>query len=214
MQISVVENVLKLNDEVAQLNRLRLQEFAVQCINLMGSPGCGKTAILERTLQVMRDVRNVGVLTGDLTTTRDAERIAAHCDHVHQINTGNGCHLDANQVRQGMKLLPLIDLDLLIIENVGNLICPVGFDLGQTVKIGVFSVPEGDDKPSKHPRIVLEADLLLLNKTDLTSEWRLRDEDLQGENRPGCRVIQTSAKTGAGVGDAFAVIVEKLVETP
>jgi hydrogenase nickel incorporation protein HypB len=166
-RIPVVENVLKHNDEFAQINREALREAGVRCLNIMGSPGCGKTALLERTLGALRGEMRIGILTGDLTTTRDAERLAALCGHVGQINTGKGCHLDANQVRQGMRTMPLDELDLLIIENVGNLICPVGFDLGQDAKVGMFSVPEGDDKPAKHPYIVLESALLILNKTDL-----------------------------------------------
>ena len=167
MEIPVVENILKHNDQFAAMNRVALREAGVCCLNLMGSPGCGKTTLLERTLEALAGELAVGVLTGDLTTTRDAERLAVNCRHVSQINTGKGCHLDANQVRRGMAGLPLAELDLLVIENVGNLICPVGFDLGQDVKVGMFSVPEGDDKPAKHPYLVLEAGLLLLNKIDL-----------------------------------------------
>jgi len=102
-----------------------------------------------------------------MQTARDAERLARHCEHVSQINTGKSCHLDANQVRQGMGTMPLDDLDLLIVENVGNLICPVGFDIGQDAKVGMFSVTEGEDKAAKHPYLVLEASMLLLNKIDL-----------------------------------------------
>ncbi len=167
MEIKVVENVLKLNDEVAQLNRATLQGHHVACIDLIGAPGCGKTALLERTLRSLTQEMTIGVLAGDLATTRDAERLVDCTPHVAQINTGKGCHLDANQVRQGMSNLELESLDLLIIENVGNLICPVGFDLGQTVKVGMFSTTEGDDKPAKHPYVVLASDLIILNKLDL-----------------------------------------------
>ncbi|MHC4349982.1 MAG: hydrogenase nickel incorporation protein HypB [Planctomycetota bacterium] len=174
MKVQVVENVLKLNDEIAQINRRALAEAGVFCVNLMGSPGCGKTTLLENTLAALGAEYRIAVLAGDLTTTRDAERLAAHCPHVSQINTGNGCHLDANQVRQGMGGLPIADVDLLFIENVGNLICPVGFDLGQNVKVGIFSATDGDDKPAKHPGLVLEADLLVLNKQDLCRWSRSR----------------------------------------
>lgn len=167
MKVPVVENVLKLNDEVARGNRQTLQDAGLFALNLIGAPGCGKTALLEATLQRLRDEFRVGVLVGDLTTSRDGERLAQWTEHVVQINTGRGCHLDANQVRQGMAQLDLAQLDLLIIENVGNLICPVGFDLGQDVKVGLFSVTEGDDKAAKHPYLVREASLLLLNKLDL-----------------------------------------------
>ncbi len=167
MQVTIIENVLKLNDEVAQLNRAQLKEAGVFCINIIGSPGSGKTALLEATLQRLNRKYRVAVAVGDLATDRDGQRLGKHCGRVVQINTGKGCHLDANQVRQALPHLGIHDLDLLVIENVGNLICPVGFDLGQDVKIGLFSVSEGDDKPAKHPYLVKEASLLLLNKTDL-----------------------------------------------
>ncbi|MCC6581770.1 MAG: hydrogenase nickel incorporation protein HypB [Phycisphaeraceae bacterium] len=167
MKVRVVENVLKLNDEVASMNRLTLRQAGVFTLDLIGAPGCGKTALLERTLRELHGKLHMAVLVGDLTTTRDADRMVQWCDQVVQINTGKGCHLDANQIRQAMAQIDLAGLDVLIIENVGNLICPVGFDLGQDVKVGMFSVSEGDDKPAKHPYLVHEASVLLLNKTDL-----------------------------------------------
>lgn len=167
MQFKVVENVLKLNDEVASLNRDALAEAGVACMDLIGSPGSGKTTLLEKTFDRLGGELRIGVITGDIATTRDAERLAEHCEQVTQINTGGSCHLDANQVRQGMANLDLSALDLLVVENVGNLICPVGFDLGQHLKVGMFSVSEGDDKPAKHPYLVHAASLVLLNKMDL-----------------------------------------------
>jgi hydrogenase nickel incorporation protein HypB len=167
MDIPVVENVLKLNDEVAALNREALHRHGVVTIDLMGSVGCGKTALLEATLRRLGDKLRIAVIAGDLTTTRDAQRLGALCPRVVQINTGRSCHLDANQVRQALARLDLSGLDLLVIENVGNLICPVGFDLGQDFKVAMFAVSEGDDKPAKHPYMVTEATALVLNKTDL-----------------------------------------------
>jgi hydrogenase nickel incorporation protein HypB len=167
MDIPVVENVLKLNDEVAALNRQQLRERHILTLDLMGSAGCGKTALLEATLRRLGDKLHIAVIAGDLTTTRDAQRLAALCPRVVQINTGRSCHLDANQVRQALARLDLNALDLLVIENVGNLICPVGFDLGQDFKVAMFAVSEGDDKPAKHPYMVTEAAALVLNKTDL-----------------------------------------------
>ncbi|MHC4101563.1 MAG: hydrogenase nickel incorporation protein HypB, partial [Planctomycetota bacterium] len=141
------------------------------------------------------------------TTTRDAERLAAHCPHVSQINTGNGCHLDANQVRQGMGGLPIADVDLLFIENVGNLICPVGFDLGQNVKVGIFSATDGDDKPAKHPGLVLEADLLVLNKQDLLPhvpfDMKVFRRDLAAI-RDDVPLVEVSALSGEGIDDWLA----------
>jgi len=202
MEIKVIENVLKLNDEVAHINRTRLTEAGVKCLDLIGSPGSGKTALLERTLESLKDELKIGVLVGDMTTTRDAKRLIKHCPQVIQINVGKSCHLDANQVRQGMDQLDIDNLDLLIIENVGNLICPVGFDLGQNIKVGQFSVPEGDDKPAKHPYLVLEADLLLLNKTDLLPHVPFSldafREDVHSV-REGVPLIELSAVTGAGL---------------
>ncbi len=167
MQVSVVENVLKVNDELAALNRQTLCQARVFTVDLIGAPGCGKTALLEATLCELKGQLRVGVMVGDLTTQRDADRMARWCDQVVQINTGKGCHLEANHVHQALSRLDIKNLDLLFIENVGNLICPVGFDLGQDKKVGMFSVAEGDDKPAKHPYIVCESSVVLLNKTDL-----------------------------------------------
>ena len=167
MKISVVENVLKLNDEVAAMNRETLGAAGVFAIDLIGAPGAGKTATIEATMRKLGDSLKVAVCVGDLTTQRDADRMAKYCDQVVQINTGKGCHLDANQVKQAINQIDLEKVDLLIIENVGNLICPVGFDLGQDVKVGIFGVSEGDDKAAKHPYLVQAASVILLNKKDL-----------------------------------------------
>ncbi len=167
MHISVVENVLKLNDELAADNRKSLHDHRIFTVNLIGAPGCGKTSLLEATARMLRGKIRLAIIVGDLTTQRDADRMAKYCDDVVQVNTGKGCHLEANHIRNAMANMSLNNIDMLIIENVGNLICPVGFDLGQDIKIGMFSAAEGDDKPAKHPYIVKEAGLLLLNKIDL-----------------------------------------------
>jgi hydrogenase nickel incorporation protein HypB len=179
MNIHVVESVLKLNDDVAGHNREVLRDAGVFTLDLIGGPGCGKTLLVERTLAALGRTMNVGVIVGDLTTARDAERIAAWCPQVVQINTGKGCHLEAHQVRQALGRMDLASLDLLIIENVGNLVCPVGFDLGQDAKVGMFATTEGPDKPAKYPQLVCAADIILLNKMDLMpylsfdlAQWR------------------------------------------
>ncbi len=194
-EIKIVQNVLRHNDEIAEMNRRRLRDAGVFCIDLIGSPGCGKTSLLEATLRRLHGRINIGIVAGDLATDRDALRIQACGAKVVQINTGKGCHLDANQVRHALDEIDLDGLDLLIIENVGNLICPVGFDLGQDAKVGMFSVCGGDDKAAKHPHLVRAADLLLLNKIDLMKYVRFHPvtfrEDVERLN-PDVDVIELS----------------------
>ncbi len=194
-KVQLVENVLRLNDEIAALNRAQFRQAGVFVIDLIGAPGCGKTSVLEATLRRLGNCLKFGVLAGDLATSRDGERLARWCDQVVQINTGNGCHLDANQVRQAIGRLRLEDLDVLVIENVGNLICPVSFDLGQAVKVGMFSVTDGDDKAAKHPGLVHAAALLLLSKMDLLAHVKFDlvrfRQDVQSLN-PGATLLEIS----------------------
>lgn len=166
-EVSIVENVLRVNDELAGMIRQTIDSAGIFCVNLIGAPGCGKTALLEKTLRDLSGEMKLAVMVGDLTTARDANRMSPWCDQVVQINTGKGCHLEANHVHQALARMDLAKVKILFIENVGNLICPVGFDLGQDVKVGMFSVTEGDDKPAKHPYIVAESGAMILNKIDL-----------------------------------------------
>jgi len=202
MRVQVIENVLKLNDEIAGLNRERLRRAGVFSIDLIGAPGCGKTALLEATLQRLQPDLRVGVIVGDLTTQRDADRMAKFCDQVVQINTGKGCHLEAQHVRQALGRIELSRLDILFIENVGNLICPVGFDLGQDVKVGMFSICGGDDKAAKHPYIVAEASLLLLTKMDPLPHCPFDLPQFRNDIRrlnPSVQLVETSITTGQGI---------------
>lgn len=200
-EVTVIENVLRVNDELAKLIRKTLQEKRIFTVNLIGAPGCGKTALLERTLQELAGKKRLAVMVGDLATTRDAQRMNQWCDQVVQINTGKGCHLEANHVLQAMSRIDLSRVDILFIENVGNLICPVGFDLGQDVKVGMFSVTEGDDKPAKHPYIVAESAALILNKIDLLPYVPFRmnvfNEDIQRLNSKA-PMFQLSVTRGDG----------------
>ena len=202
MRVQVVQNVLKLNDEIAALNRDRLRQAGVFAVDLLGGPGCGKTALIEATLRRLAPPLRVGVIVGDLTTQRDADRMARFTDNVVQVNTGKGCHLEAHHVKEAMARIDIASLDLLFIENVGNLICPVGFDLGQHVKVGMFCTADGDDKAAKHPYIVQESELLLLNKIDLLPHvpfnLQLFRDDISRLN-PGVRLLEISAFTGAGL---------------
>lgn len=200
-QISIVENVMKLNDEVAAMNREAFDRAGVFVVDVLGAPGCGKTALIERTIQLLVPGTRAGVVVGDLATHRDADRLAHFTDQVVQVNTGKTCHLEANHVRRAVRDIDLPRLDLLFIENVGNLICPVGFDLGQHVKVGMFSVTEGDDKAAKHPYIVCEPALLILNKLDLLPHVPF-DLDLFRADvrhlRPDAHLLELSARTGQG----------------
>src|SRR5512133_318737 len=146
-EVTIVENVLRVNDELAAMIRRDLSTRRIFTVNLIGAPGCGKTALLERTLKELSGELRLAVMVGDLATARDAQRMAAFCDQVVQINTGKGCHLEANHVHQALSRIELTRVDILFIENVGNLICPVGFDLGQEVKRGTFSATEADHQP-------------------------------------------------------------------
>lgn len=203
--IPVLEALLEQNDKTAAHNRSHFDQYGVLALNLMSSPGAGKTALLEATIEALKDKYNIAVLVGDLATDNDARRISAHGVQTIQISTGSACHLDAHLVHNTLHSLPLDGLDLLFIENVGNLVCPASFDLGQHHNITLLSTTEGDDKPAKYPVMFRQSDLMLITKTDLLpylddfkperAECYLRD---LANPAP---VIQLSAKTGDGMGD-------------
>jgi len=202
MMIRVVESVLKENDAIAGLNRARLNESGVLALNLTSAPGSGKTALLERTLEELGTEHRCAVIVGDLQTTRDAERLARCGAETVQINTGRGCHLTAAQVREGLSGLPLKEFAYLFIENVGNMVCPAGFDLGEHARVAMLSTPEGSDKVAKYPTLFQPADLIVLNKIDLVSilgydEQFMRDDLLRINT--AAPVLRVSAKTGEGV---------------
>jgi hydrogenase nickel incorporation protein HypB len=163
----VVQDLLAANDRTAAHNREHFEQRGVFAINLMSSPGAGKTALLEATIVALAGRYRIAVIEGDLETDNDAARIRAHGVPALQITTGTACHLDANLVHEALHQLPLAGIDLLFIENVGNLVCPAGFDLGQHRNVTLLSVTEGDDKPAKYPVIFRASDLVILSKTDL-----------------------------------------------
>jgi hydrogenase nickel incorporation protein HypB len=165
--VEVLQNLLAENDQVAHHNRAHFDEHHVLAINLMSSPGAGKTALLEATILALKSRYRIAVIEGDLETDNDARRIRAQGVPAVQITTGTACHLDAAAVHRALHELPLDGLDLLFIENVGNLVCPASFDLGQHLNVTLLSVTEGDDKPAKYPVIFRASDLVLLSKTDL-----------------------------------------------
>jgi hydrogenase nickel incorporation protein HypB len=206
MKISVVKQVLEANDRIAEQNRRLFEEKQIFVINLMSGPGAGKTTLLEKTIETLGDQYRFGVIEGDIQSTRDAERIAAKGVPAVQINTGGACHLDANMVREALDQLDLTALEVLVVENVGNLVCPAEFKVGEDDKVMLLSVPEGDDKPLKYPLIFHESALLLINKIDLLpyvdcSVQKIREESLR--INPHLEVIEISCKTGDGLNDWF-----------
>jgi hydrogenase nickel incorporation protein HypB len=204
----VLENVLDANDTLARVNRDMFDSAETYTINMMSSPGAGKTALLERTLERLRSQLRLGVLEGDVQTTLDADRLARFHIPLVQVNTdpgfGGECHLDANMVRSGLGELPLEDIDILIIENVGNLVCPAEFRVGEDVRVMVYSITEGEEKPLKYPLMFRSADLVLVNKVDLLEHLDFDLEQFLGNLdavNPGVKTVLTSARTGQGVDE-------------
>jgi len=202
----VLEGVLDANDALAQANRERFDAAGTYVINMMSSPGAGKTALLERTFEQLRDQLRLGVLEGDVQTTLDADRLARFHVPLVQVNTDSGfggeCHLDANMVRSGLAEMPLEEIDTLVIENVGNLVCPAEFKVGEDARVMVYSVTEGEEKPLKYPLMFRSADLVLVNKVDLLEHLDFDLELFLGNLdavNPGVGRILTSARTGRGV---------------
>lgn len=201
-KIAVETDILAKNNCLAAENRRFFNEKGVFVLNLVSSPGSGKTTILEHTLRDLSGKRRSAVIEGDQQTDNDARRIAATGVPVKQINTGAGCHLDAHMVGHALEELPISDLDILFIENVGNLVCPAAFDLGEHHKVVVLSVTEGEDKPLKYPQMFHAADVMLLNKIDLLPYLDFDvDKCLAMARRvsPGIKIFQLSAKTGEGM---------------
>lgn len=205
-QIKVVKNVLSANDEIAAQNQLLLGAHGVLTLNIMASPGAGKTSVIMNTIQKLHGRLRCGVIEGDVASSVDSEKVATLGVPVVQINTGGGCHLDARQVQDALEGFPLDQIDLLMIENVGNLICPTAFLLGENLRIAIASVPEGDDKPVKYPELFHQAQAVVLNKMDLLPyidfDLAVFRQRISGLN-PNSRMFEVSCKTGAGL-DSWA----------
>jgi hydrogenase nickel incorporation protein HypB len=201
-RVPLERKVLSENDRIAGDLRTRFQENGVLCLNLISSPGSGKTSLLERTLESLPREERVAVLTGDIQTDNDAARLRRFGFPVKQITTGGTCHLDARMIERHLAEWSLADLDLLLIENVGNLVCPASYDLGEAAKIVVLSVTEGEDKPLKYPSIFFKSELLILNKVDLLPYMPF-DINAAVENarrvHPGMDVLKVSCLTGNGL---------------
>jgi hydrogenase nickel incorporation protein HypB len=209
-RIEVREKVMARNDELAADVRATLRDHGVPALNLVSSPGSGKTLLLERTLEVLAPEVRIAVIAGDVQTQNDAERIAAHTDRLVQaVVTGGACHMDARQILTALEEIPLDQTDMVIIENVGNLVCPASWDLGEDFKVVLFSVTEGEDKPLKYPKMFEKASVAVLTKVDLLPyvpfQLDLAVADARSVN-PDLRFFFTSALTGEGVGEWSAFL--------
>ena len=204
MEVKVMKSILGENEKIADENRKLFRAKNVFVINLMGSPGSGKTTLLEKTLSKLAEKLKVAVIEGDLFTARDAERIERQNVPVVQINTAGGCHLDAAMVKRAADSLNLDKIDLLIVENVGNLVCPAEFDVGENLKAVVLSITEGDDKPLKYPLIFKESAVAVLNKIDLIPFTNFNLEQARADLstiHPQIKIIETSCTKSVGLDD-------------
>jgi len=202
LKISVVKNILEANQRIAEENRRRFLQNRVMVINLMSSPGAGKTSLLERTIQSLKNEIRMGVIEGDIQSTYDAERIGQTGVPVVQINTGGACHLDSNMVQEALRNLDVESLDLLFIENVGNLVCPAEFNLGEDFKTMILSITEGDDKPLKYPLMFHESSVLLINKIDLLPFCDCNPDLIEERAlkvNPRLKIFRVSCRTGEGL---------------
>jgi len=213
VKVTVVKNVLDANDRIAAENRELFDRHKIYVINLMSSPGAGKTSLVERTIGALRDKYRIAVIEGDIQDTYDADRIAKLDIPVVQINTGGGCHIDGNMIREALPAFDLSKIDFLIVENVGNLVCPAEFKIGENIKIMLLSTPEGADKPSKYPLMFQESSALLINKIDLMPYV---DFDLEKAKRDSLalhkdlKIFEVSCKTAAGRDEWIAWLTQRI----
>jgi hydrogenase nickel incorporation protein HypB len=213
MKVNVMSDILKANDILARDIKELLETKSIISWNIMGSPGSGKTSILERLIPMLPKEVRTAVIEGDIATTRDAERIAKTGTQSTQINTNGACHLDAAMVRSALEKIDLENLSLLFIENVGNLVCPSGFSLGETGRIIVSSITEGDDKPEKYPSMFMRGDLIVLNKIDLKKLTNFNADSFERGMKkinPRAEILSVSATDGTGFDGLLDWIVKRL----
>ncbi len=213
MKVKVVTRILEANERIAAENRRIFDEAGVYVINLMSAPGAGKTSLLERTIKELNNKIRIAVIEGDIAGVQDAERIGELGIPVIQINTGGACHLDANMINEVLGELPLKETDLLFVENVGNLVCPAEFNVGEDMKAMILSITEGDDKPLKYPLMFQESSALILNKIDLLPYINVNMEKIKRDAKSlnkSLKVFEVSCKTGEGIPEWADWLVKKV----
>lgn len=214
-EIKVVTNILQTNDEITAQNKKMLDGKGIYVVNLMSSPGSGKTSILEKVIAKLKNEIKIAVIEGDIYTTKDAERIEAQGIPVVQINTGGACHLDGDMIRNSLNSLNLEETDLLVIENVGNLVCPAEFEIGEDIKICVLSTTEGNDKPLKYPLMFEKSGAVILNKIDLLPFTNFNKEEFYSDiNSLNANAItfETSCIKDEGIDELCSWLKDKVVE--
>jgi len=213
MKVKVLQDILSANDGIARRNQSRLDKHGILTINVMSSPGAGKTSLILQTINNLKQKARIAVIEGDVASSLDADKVHKQGVAVVQINTAGGCHLDANMTENALNNLPLEDIDLLLIENVGNLICPAEFALGEHRRVMLLSLPEGDDKAYKYPLMFTEADVVLINKSDLLPYLDFNIpafcKAVSGLN-PKVKIFQVSCKTGEGLEDWFSWLEDEI----
>ena len=211
--LTIKEDILGANEKKARSNQDRLDEYGILAVNIMSSPGAGKTSLIWQTLDRLKSESRIAVIEGDVASQVDADKLHQHGVPIIQINIPGGCHLDANMVENALDNLPLKELDLIIIENVGNLVCPAEFDLGEHKRVVLSSMPEGDDKPYKYPLMFTEADVMLVNKLDLLPHLDFNASYFcEGITRlnPTVKILQVSCKTGEGLEQWFSWLLAQM----
>lgn len=214
-EIKVVTNILKTNEEISSKNKQIFHEKGIYVVNLMSSPGSGKTSILEKIIKELKQEINIAVIEGDIYTTKDAERIEAQGVPVVQINTGGACHLDGDMIKGAMDELNLDNIDLLVIENVGNLVCPAEFEVGEDIKISVLSTTEGNDKPLKYPLMFEKSGAVILNKIDIIEYTNFSREEFYNDIKAlnaNADIFETSCVKGDGIEEVCRFIKNKINE--
>jgi hydrogenase nickel incorporation protein HypB len=202
MEIKVLKNILGANDQIAAKNRELMAKHEVFAVNIMASPGAGKTSVVLQTIRALKKKTRIGVIEGDIASSIDAETVAKEGVPVVQINTGGECHLESFQIQNALNNLPLPDIDLMLIENVGNLVCPAEFSIGEDLKVLIASVPEGDDKPYKYPLMFNTVDAIILNKIDLLPYVKFNADGFTKTVKtinPKVELFKVSCTTGEGI---------------